>query len=133
MISPEVLVKWKRQAHDPRVQVKAISYIASKMAMCEAYMDMVGKGMPKLEEILKDCNVSYTPDVSVPTRRHSWNLYEERGELPHKVAEQNKRMTANNIQVNRNELLDDGDILTLKEIVDKIQTYIWTSLRFYLG
>ena len=69
MIIPEAVVQWKRSAHGPRVQVKAICYIARKIAVYEEYADMIGIGMPTLKDIFNDCHTSCTPDVSIATLR----------------------------------------------------------------
>ena len=67
MLNTGALDIWKRQAHGPRIQAKAINYIASKMLIYEVYADMMNDVMSTLVDILEDCNVFYTPDESVRT------------------------------------------------------------------
>lgn len=43
----------------------------------------------------------------------------EWGALPHKVSERKICMKASNNNAEKNHLLDDGDVLILKEIVDE--------------
>ena len=69
MLSPAALDQWKRQAHGPRVQAKAIGYISRKIDSYEMFGDAIGNFHPTLEEINKDCREFCTPDVHVATLR----------------------------------------------------------------
>jgi len=101
MLSVGALDNWQRQAHGPRVQGKAISYIVKKMVIYEVYADMIGNTVPSLAEILHDCNRYCTPDVHVRTLWRWWWLYEEWGELPHKVADRKRRIQAKDTNARR--------------------------------
>ena len=133
MISPLALDKWLRQAHGPRVQVKAVSYITMKYAVYEVYSDMIGNSMPSLTEILHDCHTFSTPDVSVNTLRRWWMMYEDWGEMPYKVLERKKRLMVQYKHARKNELLGDDDILILKEIVDENPNLYLDELAFLFG
>ena len=133
MICPTALHAWQHQAHGPRVQGKAISCIANKMLVYETYSDMMDNDIPTLTDILDDCHTFCTPDVSVSTLRRWWKLYEEWGELPYKVKERQKRMRIQYKYASKNEILDDDDILALKEVVDENPNLYLDELAFLFG
>ena len=56
------LDNWKRARHSPRVQAKAISYIASKVELVEAYSSEDDAVQPCLQYILEDCK--FTPKLA---------------------------------------------------------------------
>ena len=95
MLLPGALELWKRQRHGPRMQVKAISYITERLESLHVFADVLEDNAPSLTEILRDCKTCATPDVSVDTLRRWWNVYQEWGELPYKVAERKKKMKGN--------------------------------------
>eukprot|EP00555_Chaetoceros_dichaeta_P014713 CAMPEP_0198271402 /NCGR_PEP_ID=MMETSP1447-20131203/49036_1 /TAXON_ID=420782 /ORGANISM="Chaetoceros dichaeta, Strain CCMP1751" /LENGTH=163 /DNA_ID=CAMNT_0043963973 /DNA_START=160 /DNA_END=648 /DNA_ORIENTATION=- len=94
---------------------------------------MMGNTVPTLAEILHDCNEFITPDVSVKTLRRWWNLYEEWGELPHKVSNRKQQMKVKYRHARTGEIMDDGDILVLKEIVDENPNLYLDELAFLFG
>ena len=119
MLLPNALELWKRQRHGPRVQVKAIAFISEKMQTYDLFADTLDGKVPSLQEVCKDCKACCTPDVSVDTLRRWWNIYQEWGELPHKVVERKKLLKKQYKHAKKNELLDDADIISLKELVEE--------------
>ena len=83
--------EWQRLAHGPRVQIKALSFIAKQLKISGLFADEVKDKVPTMTEIFKDCHQRCVPDVSVTTIRRWWNTYEEWGEIPAKVIEGKKR------------------------------------------
>ena len=59
--------------------------------------------------------------------------YNEWGELPYKVAERKRMIKAQDKNAKKNELLDDSNILCLKEIVDSSPNYYLDELAFVFG
>lgn len=94
---------------------------------------MLDNVFPTLKEIFNNYSVLYTPDVSLQTLRRWWTLYEEWWELPHKVADRKRKMKGNNTSAKKNELLNDADILLLKEIVDENPNLYLNDLVFLFG
>ena len=133
MLSTGALDNWQHQAHGPRIQGKAISYITAKLLIYEAYADMIGNNMPSLTEVLEDCNRCCTPDVNVRTLWRWWRLYEEWGELPHKVAGRKRLLHARGMNARKGEVMDDGDVLILKGIVDSNPNLYLDELSFLFG
>ena len=133
MLSLGALELWKRQKHGPRVQAKAISYISEKIGIYDLFGDILDNNVPTLAEICRDCKDSCTPDVSVDTLRRWWVSYNEWGELPHKVAMRKKRIKRECKNARKNEVLDDGDILMLKEMVVRNPNYYLDELAFLFG
>ena len=133
MLSPLAFKKRQRQAHGPRVQAKAISYISQKIEIYEAFLDVIGPSAPTLTIIFKDCSAACTTDVSVNTLHQCWSAYDEWGELPHKVTEQKRLMKARDKNAKRNQLLDDGDLLLLKKIGDENTDCYLDELAFLFG
>ena len=133
MLSPGALDQWQRQAHGPRVQAKAIAYISQKFETYETFADMIGTSTPSLEEIMKDCNVYCTPDVSVATLRRWWYDYEEWGELPHRVFDRKRKLKAWHKDAKRDQVLDDGDVLIVKGIVDENPNHYLDEIAFLFG
>ena len=130
MLIAGALETWQRQAHGPRVQVKAISYVINKMLIYDTYIDMLGDAVPSLGEILRDCNKFSTPDVHIRTLRRWWYDYEEWGELPYKVAERKRMMELKDMHAAKNEFLDNAGILALKLIVDENPNLYLDELAF---
>ena len=117
MLIANSLDNWKRAKHSPRIQAKAIRFIASKIELAEAYSHSDDDVRPCLQYILEDCKATVTPDVSVVTLRRWWNTYEEWGELPYlarrrKVALEKKMKGLNNKEI------PDSVLLILKRLVD---------------
>ena len=94
MFSLGALQEWKRQAHGPRVQAKALCYIAKQLEVVDFFSDDDANGIITMTSIFKDCKERCVPGVSVTTIRRWWNIYEEWGELPSKVAERKKKINA---------------------------------------
>ena len=107
------LNSWKHGRHGPRVQAKAISFIANRMEIQESYNLKC-----ELEPILKDCRNQATPDVTERMLRRWWETYEEWGELPYHFwkikTELDKEM-----MVCKKSTISDGDLMILKEMVDE--------------
>ena len=133
MFLPGSLELWKRQRHGARVQVQAITYILEKFEAYHLFEDMLNGDSPSLTEICRDCKTYCTPDVSIDTLRRWWNIYLEWGELPYKVAERKKAMKGKYKGVRKNELLDDNDVLVLKDIVDNNPNHYLDELAFLFG
>ena len=133
MFLPGALELWKRQRHGARVQVQAITYISEKFEAYHLFGDMLNGESPSLTEICRDCKEYCTPDVSIDTLRRWWNIYLEWGELPYKVAERKKAMKGKYKGVRKNELLDDNDVLVLKDIVDNNPNHYLDELAFLFG
>ena len=133
MLSPLAFERWHRQAHGPRVQAKAIYFVAQKLDVYELFVDVLGHSMPTLKDIFRDCCANQTTDVSVSTLRRWWMDYNEWGELPYKVAERKRAIKARDKNAKKNELLDDSNILCLKEIVDSNPNYYLDELAFVFG
>ena len=86
MLVANTLDNWKRQKHSPRLQAKAIVYIATRIELIESYSRTLDDFQLSLHPILVDCNnKNATPDVHADTLRRWWNMYEEWGELPYAV------------------------------------------------
>ena len=132
MFVPGALELWRRQRHGPRIQVKAISFISDKFEAHELFADALER-KPTLTEICRDCKKDATPDVSIDTLRRWWKIYEEWGELPYKVVERKKALKGKNKNATKNELLNDHDILVLKEIVDNNPNCYLDELAFLYG
>ena len=133
MLSSVAFNQWKRQAHGPRVQAKAICHIAQKMECFDAFSEEIGSSAPTLTEIFRDCAATCTTDVSVNTLRRWWNDFSEWGELPYKVSERKRLLKAANKNVNKNQLIDDGGIIILKRIVDENPNLYLDELTFLFG
>ena len=115
------------------MQVKAVSYITERLESLRVFADVLEDNAPSLTEILCDCKTCATPDVSVDTLQRWWNVYQEWGELPYKVAERKKKMKGNIKYAKKNELLDDNDVLILKSIVDNNPNHYLDELAFLFG
>ena len=133
MLFPGAFERWQRQAHGPRVQAKAVSYISKKLEAYESFADVLDHSSPTLTEIFKQCAATCTTDVSVNTLRRWWSDYIEWGELPHKVSERKRLMKARDTKMQKNQLLNDGDVLILKGIVDENPNYYLDELAFLFG
>ena len=133
MLFAGALENWQRQAHGPRVQVKAISFVINKMVIYDTYADVLGNAVPSLGEILQDCKEYCTPDVHIRTLRRWWYDYKEWGELQYKVAERKRMLEMRGLHATKNELLNDADILVLKEIVDENPNLFLDELAFIFG
>ena len=133
MLSAGALNNWKCQAHGPRIQGKAISYITAKLLVYEIYADMIAADVPSITEVLEDCTRYCTPDVNIRTLWRWWRLYEEWGELPHKVARRKRSLQAKDMNARKGELMDDGDVLILKGIVDNNPNLYLDELSFLFG
>ena len=72
---------WSRTHHGPRVQARAIMFIASKIDDLEAF----GCMEYSMDSIYQQCKDRCTPDVSVLTLYRWWQCYLEWGKLPHVV------------------------------------------------
>ena len=133
MLSPGAYEQWGRLAHGPRVQAKAISFITEKLETYEVFADILGNASPTPTEIFKQCAAVCTTYVSVTTLRRWWYDYVEWGELPHKVSERKRLMKARDKNMKKNQLMDDGDVLVLKDIVDNNPNYYLDELAFLFG
>ena len=80
-----------------------------------------------------DYNKECTPDVLVDTLRRWWNVFQEWGELPYKVRKRKRKIERDYKHAKRNEVLDDGDILALKELIDENPNYYLDELAFDFG
>ena len=69
MLIAGALDNWLRQAHGPRTQANAISFIANKLATYNAFIEVLGNDVPTLTDILTNCSVLFTPDVTMRTLR----------------------------------------------------------------
>ena len=81
MLSQNALEQWCRQAHGPRVQVKAICYISTQLEMHRLFSDSLHDDTPTLTEILLDCRRNYVRDVSASMLRRWLYFYMNWGEL----------------------------------------------------
>ena len=59
--------------------------------------------------------------------------HKEWGELPYKVTERKRQYKTHFKHARKNEILDDNDILALKEIVDGNPNYYLDELDFLFG
>ena len=60
-------------------------------------------------------------------------LYEEWGELPYKVAQRKKELQKKYKGARKNESIDDGEILIIKEIVDENPNLYLDEIAFLFG
>ena len=83
----EALLKWKNKHHGPRLQAKAIAFIAEKMDTIDFFEDgMKDEGVSiTLTNLIDECQRHHTSDVSTSTLRRWWKIYEEWGEIPYAV------------------------------------------------
>ena len=133
MLLTGALDSWKRQPHGPRIQIRAIGFISERLQLYDNFSDVLKDEIPSLTEVCRDCVAQCTPDVSVDTLRRWWNLYIEWGELPYKVKERKKILQKKYKHAKKNEVLNDADILPLKELVDKNPNYYLDELAFNFG
>ena len=133
MLLVSALESWKRKAHGPRTQIKAITYISEKYQVYDLFSDVLQDDVPSLTEVCRDCASECTTDVSVDTLRRWWNQYLEWGELPYKVRERVKHLKKKYRHAKDNEILNDADILALKELVDENPNYYLDELAFNFG
>ena len=133
MLSSAALDQWQRQAHGPRVQAKAITYISQMIGNYEIFADVMETSAPTLEEINKYCHSFCTPDAHIVMLCRWWYDYEEWGELPHRVSERKRKLKAWNKGAQRNQILDDGGVLMLKRIVDGNPNYFLDEIAFMFG
>lgn len=83
----DALLRWKKKPHGPRLQAKAIAFIAVKMDTMDFFKDGVkDEGVSiTLTNLIDECQRHHTSDVSTSTLRRWWKVYEEWGEIPYAV------------------------------------------------
>lgn len=99
----------------------------------EAFTNVLGPSMPTLIEFLKDCASLCTTDVSVNTLLRWWYEYSDWSELPYKVDKRERVIKRINKNTRKNELLDNGDVLILKGIVDQNPNFYLDELAYFFG
>ena len=89
----ETLQKWKNKPHGPRLQAKAILYIAEKMDMLDFFADGISREgvVITLTDIIDQCHCEHTTDISTSTLRRWWKVYDKWGEIPHAVKIRQKK------------------------------------------
>ena len=112
---------WRKFPHGPRVQAKAISYIAEQVDAMDFFsdgMEDAGEAFT-MKDIIRDCHKNHTPDVSESTLRRWWNLYDGWGELPHVVKKRKQQIKKKygTVMLKRAKI-DDGELIQLKKILD---------------
>ena len=112
--------EWIHLPHGPRIQAKAISFIASKMDIYDAFQETIREVGDEisLANILADCKSTCVPDVSVSTLRRWWNVYEQWGEIPYNVKIIKKQMRKRYGVMSKTTKVTESELLQLKCIVD---------------
>ena len=119
MLVANALDNWKRQKHSPRLQAKAIVYIATRIELIESYSRTLDDFQLSLHPILVDCNnKNVTPDVHADTLRRWWNMYEGWGELPYAVRDR-KVLLDKKLKWCKNKKISNEELMILKGLVDK--------------
>ena len=130
----DALNKWRNKAYGPRLQAKAISYIAEKMDMVDFFADGISKEgvVITLTDIIDQCHREHTSDVSTSTLRRWWKTYEEWGEIPFAAKIRQKKLRKKYGIMSKNAKLSDEEIYALKDIVNENPNYYLDEIALAL-
>ena len=125
MSNAKSLKDWKYKHHGPRIQAKAISYIADRIELYDQFADAMEKEgtMISFTDIIRDCHCNHTNDVSCSTLRRWWSIYENFGELPYAVKAIKKDMKKKYGSMSKAAKINDMELLQLKRIIDEYPNY----------
>ena len=130
MLFKGALEIWSRKHHGPRVEATAISYIAKKVDMLEAFgfEDDIN-----LNQIFLQCQKECTPDVSVSTLYRWWKIYLEWGEIPTIVKKKKIASQKKQLETGGRTTIDDEQLLQLKELIDEYPQLYLDEISLYFG
>jgi hypothetical protein len=121
MLVSSALNAWSRTHHGPRVQARAISYIAIRIDIFEGFS---GDDGYSLTDILHKCKNLCVTDVSVTTLFRWWKLYIEWGELPYLVKIRKLEMKKKMVTMGSASSIDKNELLQLKSWLITTHSFI---------